>query len=128
MLLRPCTVDDARQYYARREPIRFMSMQTYGGKDDKGEIPSVQSLADLSTTFMLDGNLKWRHGQTEGIIADWLTLSKDGPYYQSKNQSVFYYLSGNHSEYGYYWMQICSRPLNVLSQNCMDEVHVWIIA
>ena len=76
---------------------------------------------------MPDGSLKWEvPDQNSGIIPNWLTQHVSGPYFAEREQPVFYYLGGQHSEYGYYWMQICSGPLNVLSEDCMDEVNVWI--
>ena len=128
--LRNCTVHDARWYYLNGKPIIFNSFQTFGGKDENGYKPSIALNGKMDSSFSLDGSLKWESSKdnSSGIIHDWLSQNINGPYYTNNSQSLFYYLGGHHSEYGFYWMQICSNPLNVLSEDCMDEIMVWIPA
>ena len=126
--LRLCTVSDARWYYLNGKPILFKSFQTSGGKDDDGNNPSIAADENLDSSFALDGSLicvspkdgRW------GIVPNWLSQDISGPYYTTDSQPIFYFLGGQLSEYGYYWMQICSNPFNVLSEDCLDEVQVWI--
>lgn len=131
--LRLCTVSDARDYYLKGKTILFRSFQTYNEKDEKddnGNNPSIAPNEELYSSFILDGSLKWKllKDQTWGIIHNWLSENNNGPYYFHSNDSqpIFYYLGGYHSEEGYSWLQICSDPLNVLSSDCLDGVHVWI--
>ncbi|CAN5578220.1 hypothetical protein BH23THE1_BH23THE1_32490 [soil metagenome] len=128
--LRICTVSDAQWYYKHKLPIKYLSMQTYGGKDENGKVPSIKTYQELNSTFVLDGNLKWENTKTgeHAIIPNWLTYNTNGPYYTTDFQSIYCYLGGYRLEDEYYWMQICSRPLNGLSEDCFDEVNVWIPA
>lgn len=125
--LRPCTVADARWYYNNKLPIKYTAPQTYGGKDENGHVPSIKSFDNLDSIFLLDGHLKWEKDDKSGIIAYWLAQSTDGPYSTTDESPIFYYLGGlRYDGTEHYWMQICSGPLNVLSEDCMDEQNVWI--
>ncbi len=129
--LRLCTVSDARWYYLNGKPIRFESFQSFGGKDSKGNNPSISLDEKLNSSFVPDGSLKWKSSKDNywSVIPNWLLQSDSGPYYTPVDKSFYYYLGGDHSDYdGYYWMQICSNPLNALSEDCMDEVNIWIPA
>lgn len=123
--LRQCTVTDARNYYLQGRPIRYKSPQTGG----ETTLP-LQPTERLPNEFMLDGTLKWEDSRTNqsSIIPDWLSQNIDGPYPPGTkgNQPIFYFLGGHHSEFGHYWMQVCSDPLNMLSEDCLDSIFVWI--
>ena len=80
-------------------------------------------------------------GKEDIIVDEWLKYNRNGPYY-GVEEDVFYYLGGKFSIYGKEvsdlstggsftslgkgWLQICVDPINVLSTDCMDEVHIWI--
>jgi hypothetical protein len=69
----------------------------------------------------------------QSIIKDWLSKSNSGPYTvgdsNKNNLSDFYYLGGTFVYGGEYIkgrLQICSNPLNVLSEDCLDETNCWV--
>lgn len=119
--LRQCTVADARDYYRSRIPIKYIAPQT---SDEK--VLFINSYDELEYSFIPNGNLKYMYNDEFGIIRHWLDENIDGPYYTPDPSTIFYFLEGYHSIMGHYDMQICSDPINVLSDDCLDSTHVWI--
>lgn len=117
-MFRLCHVDDAKNLYLQGKAIEFISPQT-------SEPPPDQAITSF---FIPDGNLiiDDRNGQRI-IIPEWLKDYTSGPYNKREEGPLLYYLSGYHSMFGPgYLMQICSDPLNVLAEDCVDSVYVWI--
>lgn len=61
---------------------------------------------------------------------NWLQNYKDGPYKSSDNTNTFYYLLGFHkynddSKFKLTYLQICSKPLNYVSDNCIN-ISNWV--
>ena len=133
------TVNDVRKNYWDKnkksgKPIKYYSVQTYGDVfvlDENQQIPFFGT----PEIFIPDGtlhhtNMKTKQKQT---IIDWLSFSHNGPYKKEDEQknglSDFYFLGGTFvygqkKQKGH--LQICSRPLNVVSDDCLDELHCWI--
>ena len=128
IFLRPCIINDAREHFLNGVPISFNSMQTSDFKLEDGNTPSIGRYEQLENSFTLDGSLLCQRGDNEIIVANWLERNLDGPYYFKNNSDVFYFLGGWHDKIGYYWMQICSDPMNFLSEDCVDELLIWIKA
>ena len=133
--VKPLTVDIIRSDYwdkktKKGKEIHYYSFQSYDGKDLNNKSP-MEYEEDFEI-FIPDGKLKHEINGKEEIIDDWLSKSNKGPYKKSdsgKGRPDFYYLGGlkiynNRKEY--YWAQVCSGPLNVISEDCLDEVNWWI--
>jgi len=135
------TVEDARFYYAHNIPIACASFQTYGGLDENDKIPTLENYNQLEYNIILDGSLKiknrgtcdsfescqaeYEKGENSEIIENWLSSTKDGPYYKGIADNNLYYLGIKNEIEGNKWIQICSKPFNVLSSDCVDEVQYW---
>ena len=127
------TVQDVRDRYRKGVPIQFGTMQTFDA-----ELGQTCSNVDLCATFVPDGTLHHENPHTgkREIIRDWLRTSTDGPYTladsRNKHGSLdFYYLGGTRTgcnEGEDERLQVCSSPLNVLSEDCLDEINCWIKA
>lgn len=135
IFLRPCNVDDARGYYLKKEPLRYHSSQLYGGFDIYHQTPSITSYDKLDSIFLFDGGLDFSYTNQNGVTRDghinnWLAISNRGPYMtfskDNRDSPIFYYLTGHHSEYGNSRLQVCSSPMNILSEDCLDEITVLI--
>ena len=133
------TVNEIRKKYWDKnkkigKPISYFAVQTYGDvftMNHANEHPPFFSQPDI---FIPDGTLHHYNMKTKKkkIWNDWLTSSTWGPYQKSdENKGClddFYYLGGTfvNDSQREGLLQICSRPLNVVSEDCMDEVHCWI--
>jgi len=118
------------------KPISYYSFQTFGGKDSKGNVPTSKGLKP--DEVIPTGNLIHIHGNKKTTIYNWLCDNKMkpvGPYKSTgpAPKKDFYYLEFIATiEYGkkitpkLKYLQICSGPLNVISDDCLDEVHCWI--
>ena len=126
--LRQATVADARNCYLNNIPLKCCFFQSYRGLDINGEIPTINGMKDLDTTIQFDGSLKFKHSRTkhDGVINDWLRSDGNGPYKPDSKGDYYYYLGCKAHPYEFEQVQICSRPLNVLSTSCIDEVNIWI--
>ena len=133
------TINDIRKNYWDKnkkigKPIKYYSVQTY---DDVFLVSEDEKIPFFETPeiFIPDGTLYHINRKTNNkqTITDWLSLNHNGPYKKEDEQknglSDFYYLGGTFV-YGRKkvkgCLQICSRPLNVVSTDCLDEVHCWI--
>lgn len=131
--LKVCTIAEARWYFHNKIPIVFRTDQL-----DENVTLTVQSLAieNFSSIFIPDGDLMWKDSRngTYGKILGWLNNDNPGPYTSKKSNPVFFYLSGQRAEivkghplvYKESRLQVCSDPFNILSDDCLDETHVWI--
>ena len=147
--LRLCTVDDAYLHYLNNYPMLIFSFQDYGvdkiynvnlESDNKVILTNLgKSPTELELEFFIfDGSLRYinsKTGKTE-IIEKWLDNYEEGPYLEEMESSHmfvktnrlpvnFYYLGGYHSKWGYNWIQVCSSPLNILSEDCLDSINLW---
>lgn len=117
--LRPATVDDARKSYRSGIPLKCWIGQTFDGLIDEKK-PSVNSLDHLEDVYFT-GHLVIDDKVT---IPNWLNNCNSGPYYPDVVDNRFYYLpcvlAGER-------VQICSNPLNVISEDCLDEVNLWVL-
>ncbi len=130
------TVNDIRRNYWDKEknkgkPIKYYSPQTYGDIFILSEKnPSFPFIA--FSIFIPDGNLHHENAKTgeKEIIKGWLSTSIGGPYkkqdIKSRGLNDFYFLGGHSNNGEFILLQICSSPLNVISEDCLDEVHCWI--
>jgi hypothetical protein len=131
MNLKRLTVNEVKKKYWDKvkkvgKPVRYYSTQTYGEIYLQRDMKSVDW-----EIFVPDGSLHHINAITKKkkVIEDWLSMNVPGPYKKIDSSkgglSDFYYLGGIlHGEKG--CLQICSNPLNVVSEDCMDEVHLWI--
>jgi hypothetical protein len=134
--LKLLTVDEVREKYWDSDyhtgsPINCWEFQSFDGLDENNNVPNVQTVKPNSITPT--GLLKHRNiktGKVE-IIDNWLGCKKGGPYKKSdigKSLPDFYYLGFIYKGSDKItWLQVCSRPLNVISTDCMDEVNVWVL-
>lgn len=137
-LLKACTVAEARWYFRNKIPIIYRNDQLSNGLDEDGKIPTVESLAieNFNAIFIPDGNLTWNNlkDKTKGQISGWLNSDNPGPYTSTASNLTIFYLSGQRAEinkghplvYEESCLQICSDPFNILSEDCVDEIHVMI--
>jgi hypothetical protein len=140
-VLRLCTVSDAVECYRQGRPLYYYSQQTYDGYDSEDQVPHREADSIPDCHFVFDGNLKREvHNNADQtkdtvIVQDWLGTHDEGPYHEVADHNpssaplhntTYYYLTGVHSEYGSWDMQICQDPLNILSENAIDECHVWV--
>ena len=112
----------------RGKPIEFYAIQDFQHPNQvKGE----------KDIFIPDGSLIKFNTKTNKrtVTEDWLSTGKGGPYKKSdvgKSMSDLYYLGGllkraySDDYYEKSGLQVCSRPLNVLSDDCLDDVNIWI--
>jgi len=109
--------------------IPYYSYQTYGGLTPNDEKPTTDNMP--VGLFLPDGNLVEERNGKRTVHKQWLQSKKPGPYKRKdRGSSTFYYLTGQGigpSGLDTDCLQICSGPLNVLSQDCMDEVHLWVV-
>jgi hypothetical protein len=126
------TVDEVRQKYwdpyrKQGRGVFYFVAQTFG-EPPEGNFRLVDE-------FIPDGNMRTRDSKSNRswITHDWLSKSRDGPYYSTSSSSVFHYLTGTFTVHGPSdtdpgpgELQICSNPLNGLSTDCLDEVHCWV--
>jgi len=124
------TVGEVRQRYwnehkKRGSPISFGTTQTFGNTPT-----SVRELEPY--VFVPTGDLRKynRNTQQSEILKDWLSLNSNGPYFKRGSSDILYYLLGTYLEgqwgKGPGELQVCSNPLNALSENCLDEIHCWV--
>ncbi len=134
ILVKLLTVESVKKNYWNKKTkkgaeIHYYSFQSYGGKINN-KPPKVAP--DSFEIFIPDGSLKHTVDGKEKIIKDWLSKSTVGPYKKKdagKGQPDFYYLGGwriYSKKREKYWAQICSGPLNVVSEDCLDEVNWWV--
>ena len=149
--LKRVTVDLIRERYwdpitRQGRPISMYAIQDYeGGPVESGEI-----------TFIPDGTLIHKNFKLKikKVYPDWLSIRKSdphtesygksgphtksygkyGPYAESdygKSLNDFYYLGGRikgliGKGFYLYALQICTKPINILSTDCLDAVDVWV--
>lgn len=136
--LKLLTVNQVRTKYWNKDKkagkkINYYCFQTYDGKDIDGNRPKISGNTKPNV-FIPDGTLIHHNSKTgqKTIINDWLSQSKSGPYKRndkSKGLNDFYYLRGycrNGNKKEKKCLQICSGPLNALSEDCLDEVNCWV--
>lgn len=127
--LKLITVDDARFYYNHCIPIVCKSFQTFGGKDENGKYPHIKNYDELDATLFLNGSLKevvrTEKGSKHKIIKNWLSKTKEGPYFEGIRNDALYYLGIDSPIDEQSWVQICSGPMNCLSTDCLDECNYW---
>jgi len=109
------------------KPVYLYAIQDYTG----------ESTSDYeSLIFIPDGSMIHENKRL-GIhhrYDDWLSYNSSGPYTESdlgKSLDDFYYLSGRikgllGNDFEPYNLQICTRPLNILSTDCMNAIDCWI--
>jgi hypothetical protein len=131
------TIDIIRNNYYNDKtgsynPIECYIFQTYDGKDLDGKVPTTKN--ESPETIIPTGRLIVQQNNKKTIIEKWLQdkkLKPIGPYKRKGETKPYYYLEciKTHGEKGIpevIHMQICAGPLNVLSEDCMDEVNCWI--
>ena len=135
---RPLTVQLlAELVEQKRSHVPIYTLQTFDGKllDEADGAALKRSAPDYwfwpsGTLIRRDNNDRSKEVRT----SNWLRRkgSQGGPYGpKDKDSSVYYYLEGcsRSSERGpceVVNLQICSDPLNVLSEDCGDEVNCWV--
>ena len=102
-------------------------------KRKRGKKIKIKTGQDLNTYgtyvatiyFVPDGDLVEERGGTYILHEDWLSSSRSGPYKRNEKSRSFFYLTGKVQNKPYR-LQICSRPLNVLSEDCLDAIDCWV--
>ena len=126
-MLKRVTVDSIREKYwdpvtKTGKPVTMYTIQDYDEQPDshKEEI-----------TFVPDGSLIHKRGDEKKKYDDWLSTELSGPYHESdlgKSLKDYYYLGGYtitpKGKYEYN-LQICTKPVNILSDDCLDAVDAW---
>ncbi len=148
---KPLTVENVREQFWDKDtgtgkPISYYSPQTFGGvfSMHNGE---PMPFSGNPSVFIPDGSLWRTNARTDAktSIPDWLSSGERGPYLQTTTTPTrkrgsrkpamsptlnFFELGGvfqdGEHERGPGFLQICSGPLNVLSEDCLDETNVWI--
>lgn len=127
--LKPLTVNIVRtNYWDKKEKkgrkILYYMAQTFDGLTGGDEHPTTKNMS--KSWFKPDGDLRQEYRGEVTIHSDWLSKSRIGPYKRGEGSSpVFFYLTGTGPD-GPMCVQICSAPLNILSRDCLDAVHMWI--
>lgn len=129
--LRLLTINDAKHAYINNIPIKYYSFQTYDGKDIDDNPPHLRS-KDVGTPelFIPDATLiKIEKGKPKERILNWLDSDIKGPYKKEEESRILYYLEGwsNIEKTIPKTVQICSMPLNILSEDCLDEINLWCL-
>ena len=135
--LKLLTVNTIRTLYWDKEtnqgyPIHYWNAQTDGGRDDDGNKPPRAKPEHISHVFIPNGNLIHVNAQENihEVIEDWLSSSRSGPYKRVDTgqgcRPDYYYLTGFLNDEPDQCLQICSKPLNILSTNCINCTHCWI--
>ena len=106
------------------KPFKFWCEQDFDEID--GEIDD-----SAQHSFIPDGNLIKREDGKETVYKNWLHGDEKGPYTTATSEETFYYLSGKlkmdgETEYAYFKMQLCSSPMNYLSEDALDGCDVWV--
>ena len=131
--LTPLSICKIRSHYWDRNNNKGKPIKVYIGQDK-------EHLEQLE--FTPGGTLvhKWgkmvyppsigpiNHQYTE-YIENWLSTSTSGPYSRTGASNDYYYLSGTENRGGnmsYVEYQICSKPINTLSMDCMDNIGVYV--
>lgn len=127
--LRRATVDDARRAFQNRQPLKcYYSMQTFGGLDEDGNVPSIAP--DQLEELVFTGTLIYWSPETSAVVkhVNWLYTSTKGPYYEGMTDSGdFFYLEIEPDrQLGMKQIQVCFAPKNMLSTDCLDEIDVWV--
>jgi len=130
--------------------VKYYSPQTYGGdrlriiemygktkKHPYGELvlkeefdkpqefdigESLHRVALESETFTPSNDLL-QVDKSRKIHKNWLNSTKPGPYKKYAQPSPYYYLMNSQKTQSY---QVCAgRPLNTISEDCLDELDLW---
>lgn len=119
-------VDVLRAFFKTNpgKPFKFWCEQDFDEID--GEIDD-----SAQHSFIPDGNLIKREDGKETVYKNWLHGDEKGPYTTATSEETFYYLSGKlkmdgETEYAYFKMQLCSSPMNYLSEDALDGCDVWV--
>jgi len=67
------------------------------------------------------------------VKKNWLAGKEPGPYKQCL-RTTYYFLGGKIAldlprdvkDYAFYELQVCARPMNALSTDCLDSVDCWV--
>lgn len=144
MAFKRVTVAMARRHYLKNPniPMKMITAQdfdTYGyNKDAKPDYAVIFDGDLIETPFVKDKNAASccnLNPKKDIIHKNWLKNPKNtGPYKRGQTPKSFYYLSGKTTFFpSEDWknpintqVQICSKPLNVLSTDCLDAVDCWV--
>ena len=133
--LTPLTINIIRNNYwdnkrQKGKPIKYYTFQSFGGKDIDGK--PLSSKNRKAYIMVPTGNLIHGCKTIHGWLAD-KQMQPIGPYKSTGPKANFYYLEGilTHSngkkiQPELIYLQVCSGPLNGLSEDCLDEVNCWI--
>lgn len=130
------TVEEARNHFVKdpKNPLKMLTTQ---------ELDRLKSADIDKEAFIFNGDLRQETQETDGtrywsstiIHKNWLgDMKNTGPYTASSEDDSMYYLEGkftydiNATPVIWYdfALQICKLPLNIVSTDCVDDIHCWI--
>ncbi len=119
----PLTVQDVCRAKAvgMDRDVAFWSPQTSGAR-------VIEKPKQLPTGLMTFGDSIRKESKAKTVSIPIKNFDVSGPYHSTASQATFYYLDAQ-TTYPHIspdGFQVCSRPLNVISLDCLDSVHCWV--